>query len=239
MKRIPFPDRVTLLFIPLLFAPSVMHAQFNLQHHYDIRRQIFTSTAEFLFHDTLGTTFGFMDINYDTHHYTKPGATDVYFEVARYFRVPRIHEGLRWTIQVNDGVIFFPATDSTLFSAVNRAWLGGFSYRFPLENLLFSVDLLARLEQGGKGLGNQVTVVWFLPLGERWISTGFFDLWNSGTGGSTILLTEPQLLYILGKWQGGVEVEISRNFPGAWTREEPYRPRKVWFLPTLFLRYTF
>lgn len=238
--KAPSPlDRLLLWSMPVLIAPSLAPAQLNLQHHYDISRGIFTSTAEFLFHDTLGTTFGFTDINYDSYHYEKPGATDMYFELARYFTIPRLHENLSWTLQYNDGVIFFPESDSTLFSALHRVWLGGFSYLVPGEDYVVSADVLARLQEGDKGLSYQLTFVWFLSLGGPFISTGFFDLWNSEREGVLKLISEPQVLVSFGDWEAGVEVEVSRNFPGAWTRRVPYRPARTFFLPTIFIKHTF
>lgn len=234
-----FRHGLPLCLTALLFSPSLLSAQLKLQHHYDISRQIFTSTAEFLFHDPLGTTFGFTDINYDSYHYDKPGATDVYFELARYFTIPRVQKNLSWTVQYNDGVIFFPGTDTTLFSGVSRAWLAGLSYLVPWKDAVFSVDFLARYEGGDTRPAYQLTLVLFFPLSGRFSFTGFLDLWNSEKDGTVILLTEPQFLVSFGKWEAGMELEVSRNFPGAWTRNQSYRPSKTFFLPTVFLKYTF
>lgn len=222
-----------------LFTRGGVIAQLNLQHHYDMGRGIFTSTAEFLFHDSLGTTFGFADINYDSYHYQKKGATDVYYEVARYFTIPWLNGNLNATIQYNDGVIFLPAPNSTLFSAVNPIWLGGFSYFFLFETGTLSADFLARYESGDEGHTYQLTLVWYYPFSRKFACAGFFDLWNSKKDGVIVFMTEPQVLYSLGKWEAGVEVEVSRNFPGAWTRKEEYKEDKLWLIPTIFVKYTF
>ena len=229
--------RITIGF--LLISHTSLPGQFNLQHHYDIGRRIFTSTAEFFFVDNLGSTFGFTDINYDSYHYSKQGATDMYYEVARYFKTPWINGNLSATLQYNDGVIFFPESDTTLFPAVHSAWLGGLSYYFPFKELTLSADVLARYEDGDRRLGYQLTFVWYYPFAKRFSVTGFFDVWNSQKDGTIIILSEPQVLYTSGKFAMGVEVEVSRNFPAAWTRKQEFKENKLFFIPTLFIKYTF
>ncbi|MEE9168050.1 MAG: DUF5020 family protein [Candidatus Neomarinimicrobiota bacterium] len=223
----------------LVLAPSTLLSQFNLQHHYDLGREIFTSTAEFLSHDAFGTTFGFTDINYDSHHYDKTGATDMYFEIMRYFEIPRINRNLSATVQYNDGVIFFPESDTTIFSAVNRVWLGGLSYLFPFEELSLSGDLLVRGEHGDEGLTYQITLVWFYPMAGRFAFMGFMDVWNSEKDATIVLMSEPQLAYQIGKFSTGMEVEVSWNFPAAWTRKKDYEKNKFFAIPTVFFKYTF
>jgi len=232
MKRI-----ITIIIALLFFSP--LPGQFNIQHHYDIGRQIFTSTPEFLFFDQLGSTFGFMDINYDDVHYSKPGATDAYFEVARYFKTPLLNENLSATIQYNDGVILLPESDTTLFSAVNRVWMGGFSYLFPIEKLSFSTDFLARQEEGDKGLTYQVTFVWSYQLTNHFVLMGFMDIWNTEKDKTLIFQGEPQVLYNFGKLAIGSEIKVSRNFPAAWTHSQEYKENKLFFIPTVFIKYTF
>jgi len=230
----------------VLLLQSLLLAQFNLQHHYDFGRGIFTSTAEFFFVDDHGSTFGFADINHDSHHYDKRGATDVYFEVARYFTAPWMNNNLSFTLQYNDGAIFFPESDSSLLSAVQRSWLGGISYTFPSENVVLSTDVLVRHMEDDDNLTYQWTVVWFYPFSDRISSMGHMDIWNSNKDGTVIMMTEPQLLYSAGKMALGVEVEITRNFPGAWNRSQEYfgengepAEGQFWLLPTVFVKYTF
>ncbi len=232
--------------VQIVILQSLLVGQFNLQHHYDFGRGIFTSTAEFFFVDNHGSTFGFADINHDSHHYDKKGATDVYFEVARYFALPWMNKNLSFTLQYNDGAIFFPLTAISLLSAVQRSWLGGVSYTLPLERLILSTDALIRHEQDDGNLTYQWTVVWFYPFSDRISSMGHMDIWNSNRDGTVIMMTEPQLLYSTGKMAVGVEVEITRNFPGAWNRSQEYfdgngepAEGKFWFLPTVFVKYTF
>ena len=232
--------------VQIVILQSLLVGQFNLQHHYDFGRGIFTSTAEFFFVDNHGSTFGFADINHDSHHYDKKGATDVYFEVARYFALPWMNKNLSFTLQYNDGAIFFPLTAISLLSAVQRSWLGGVSYTLPLERLILSTDALIRHEQDDGNLTYQWTVVWFYPFSDRISSMGHMDIWNSNRDGTVIMITEPQLLYSVGKMAVGVEVEITRNFPGAWNQSQEYfdgngepAEGKFWFLPTIFVKYTF
>ena len=76
------------LFILVFISPHFAQDNsiyFNLQFHYDIKRDHPTVTQEFLVPDNYGLTYSFMDLNFD--HYRKAGGvSDFYFEIMRYFR---------------------------------------------------------------------------------------------------------------------------------------------------------
>ncbi|MFH1853673.1 MAG: DUF5020 family protein [Candidatus Neomarinimicrobiota bacterium] len=235
-----------LLKATILFAPLLATAQFNLQQHYDIGRGIQTSTAEFFSATEKAVVFAFIDINYDTQHFTKSGATDIWYELAWYQPTPLLSGKLNASLQYNDGLYFFPLDSTLLGSAVQPAWLAGISYPFQLGEFVLPVDLLLRQQHGDDRLTFQATVVWFIPFNKRFTFTGFADIWTNATGPAVSLTTEPQLLVNHGRVSLGLEIEISRGFAGAWTADREYfsadgspRDDEWWLIPTVFFKYTF
>ena len=123
------------------------------------------------------------------------------------------------TVQVNTGWTrdSFPI-DRVLLEGVELAWSApGFA--------VLNTHLLARQERGFDPTW-QLTWVYTLPvaLGPlRGAVSGFADLWRSEQAGRdpyTVLLAQPQLLFVLGSpapgqshLEFGVELEPSHNFP--------------------------
>ena len=230
----------------LCLFPWLANAQFNLQQHYDLGRQIQTTTAEFFNVSNKNVTFAFMDINYDHRHFDKKGATDLWYELAWYHSIPLLDGKLNASIQYNDGIYFFPADSTTLYSAVHSAWLAGISYPFQIGEYVIPVDLLLRQQEGDNNLTYQITVIWFLSLNQRFTLLGNLDFWTNASGPTWSIQAEPQFLVNFGNAGIGLEMEISRAFPGAWTTSKEYfdaagnpREKDWWFIPTLFIKYTF
>lgn len=232
--------------IGILSTPFLLQGQFNLQQHLDLGRGIQTSTAEFFYTGQRAATYGFVDINYDHRHFTKKGATDIWYEVAHYQFTPLLDRKLNLTLQYNDGIYFQPRDTLSLRSHVQRAWLGGISYLLAFGKHRFPVDILIRRQEGDDRWTWQVTLVWFVPFGKRWVASGYVDIWNQAGSSVIALNSEPQVYANFGQFSAGCEVEIDRGFAGAWTREESYftaagepRDSRFWLIPTLFIRYTF
>ena len=234
------------LSLTTFLVPILLTAQFNLQQHYDLGREIQTTTAEFFNVSSNSVTFAFMDINYDHRHFEKKGATDIWYELTWYHKLPLLNGQLNGTIQYNDGIYFLPGDSLNLFSAVHSAWLGGISYPFQIGEYVIPVDLLLRRQEGDNSLTFQITVIWFIPLIQRFTLLGNLDFWTNSTGPTWSIQAEPQLLVNFGQAGIGLEMEISRAFPGAWTTTKEYfdasgnpREKDWWFIPTLFIKYTF
>nr|NQU94528.1 DUF5020 family protein [Bacteroidota bacterium] len=201
-----------LLWINLLLLPFITFSQ-NLQLHYDfgkayngdtkIDRKYFTSTLEFFKIDSLGSTFLFVDVDYDKGN---GGASLAYFEIARKFTLHK--SGLSAQIEFNDGTPGY----------IIQAWLAGLSYPIKIGNFTLHTSLLYRANQGANSPDGQLTFAWYQPfLKNKFLFTGFFDLWSqdksSGSGKDVVLLAEPQIWYILcDHFSFGGECEISRNF---------------------------
>lgn len=190
----------------------------NLQLHYDVSddRQYLTSTLEMFKPDALGSTFWFVDFDYNSLEQNKTMSL-AYFELARYFTLPVLENKLSATVQYNDGVLIGSVGDGNYFGApLNSVWLGGLSYFIPVGKGNISVDVLYRHMDVSDSPDGQFTLVWFYPFMDGKLHfMGFLDYWTQDVSGEKrgVLLTEPQLWYMLNDHIGiGGEVELSRNF---------------------------
>jgi len=222
-------QHLAILFIAL---PLLARAQ-NLQLNYDFGRQHLTSTLEIYKTDKLGATFAFIDFDYN--HKGSSGlknASLAYGEIARYFKIPKV-SNFSATIQYNDGL-----TNAFSF---NPVWLGGAQYVFRIGKQTFPVDFLVRKELNTDGLTFQLTYVWYY-LWRKLEITGFIDVWNTGADAypakKLVFITEPQFWYKLAPaiYVGG-EIEISRNFSGAWSRNKDFCEDELFVLPTLGVKW--
>lgn len=215
------------IFLCILFS-ATLFAQ-NLQLHYDLGRKHFTSTFEMYVEDRWGYTFWFIDIDYNNPIDGFKNASLAYGEFFRYFHIPRSKQ-LYFTIQYNDGL-----TNAFSF---NPVWLAGI--QIPILNL--PCDVLLRKEIGTEGLTTQLTFVWFYDF-EHFEISGYIDIWNTGDGypkNKLAFMSEPQFWYkVLPNLYIGGEVEISRNFSGAWTKRKNFKEDELFIIPTVGLKWTF
>jgi len=214
-----------------LMASLVMNGQ-NIQLHFDfgkaynyteqIDRRYFTSTVELFKPDKLGSTFLFVDVDYDKGN---GGASLAYFEIARKFTLHQ-KSGLGVQIEFNDGTP----------SYIRQAWLVGFCYPVRLGPFTLHTSWLYRANQGASSPDAQITAVWNVSVWKDRISfSGFVDVWSQDkffeTGKELVLLAEPQGWYNLNPHLSlGGEVEISHNF---FTFDGD-----VAFMPTLAIKYS-
>lgn len=221
------------LFTILLIAVPLMTSAQNLQLHYDFGREHLTSTFEVYKTDKLGATFAFIDFDYN-----RRGSSDLrnaslaYGEIARYFKVPKVNN-LSATVQYNDGL-----TNKFSF---NPVWLGGAQYVFKVGKQTFPVDFLVRKELNTDDLTFQLTYVWYYLWRKLEIS-GFVDVWSTSEDAypskKIVILSEPQFwLKVTPAISIGGEVEISRNFSGAWSKNRSFNQDKLFVLPTLGLKW--
>lgn len=204
----------------------------NTQLHRDFHREIYTSTVEFFGLDQSGTTFFFADFDFGSE-----GQTGSYFEISRNLAVYRHKLAVaNLSLQFNDGVLSGDAPGvkqiprTVLFGpAVSDLNLGG-----------ATLELQALLRQEfGVDPGWQLTLVWFWPLPALPLEfLGCVD-WNSNETGDnpTSVQTEPQLQFRWHQLAVGTEVEISRNFTGAWTEKHGFEFHTWYAHPTVYLRW--
>jgi len=184
----------------------------NFQFHYDLGkdRKYVTTTFEMFKPDEYGSTFWFIDMDYNrTRPNGLPGMSLSYLELARYVTIPRLQK-LSATAQYNDGLVGpFP---------LGPVWLFGVSYPIDLGFVTLNTDLLYRNAYNSDGPDAQLTLVWQKSLlaDNRLTLMGFMDLWTAdkAAGGKQfVLLSEPQVWYrVTDHLNLGGEVEISNNF---------------------------
>lgn len=221
-----------------LICGVALNAQ-NLQLHYDFgknrstdeKRDYFTATFEMFKPDEYGSTFYFID--FDFNQSGNKSASLAYFEIARYVTLPILDKKLDVTLQYNDGII----GNSGFGMSLGSVWLSGFSYPIDLGCMTVKTDLLARKAKNSDGMDAQVTLAWFKPFYDGKLSfTGFMDIWSEKTvydkDRKFVLLTEPQLWYnVWNHLSVGTEIEISNNFVPL--------SNKVEINPTLAIKWNF
>lgn len=229
----------TLFFLALLALPAALTAEekslwTNLQLHRDVHRELFTSTIEIFEQDRWGTTFFFTDFDFGS-----TGQQASYFEIARHHAVLRMGKA-KWnlTAQYNDGVL---PTDAEFGKGIPRTVLGGVAVsEVNAGPVSLELQALARQEFAAE-LGWQFTAVWYWPIGKTPLEfLGYVDVNSNHTGDQpNSLQAEPQLQFRSGIWAIGTELEISRNFTGAYTEKNGFAYHTWYTHPTIFLRVDF
>lgn len=222
MKRNTF----TLLLAIILAGVTCKAEAQNLQVLYDTERGCVTSTLEMFRPDAYGSTFYFVDMDYD------PRAFGAYTEIAREFC---FWQDTDWNwlsvhLEYNGGLTSFDTPVGTMAARFNNNWLGGLTYSGHSADFskTWSLSAMYKAIPGLKDLTGkcrmhnfQLTGVWGIGFANGWCSfSGFADLWSEGS--TLIFLSEPQFWVNLNKIPGwdniplsvGGEVELSHNFGG-------------------------
>jgi len=227
------------------FSYAVFANAQNLQLHYDFGedRKYFTATLEMFRPDTLGSTFWFLDFDFNF-----PGSprsmSAAYWEISRDFYIPGLRkkpafDQLTFHLEYNDGFTAYKDTGDIMGAAsYNSVFLTGFSHPLKIGHLVLTTQWLCRIARGMDVPDFQFTLVWFQPVfRNRILLTGFLDLWSQDKLADPdhkemVFQTEPQFWYMVTpKIALGSEMEISKNFP--------YGPNEWEFQPTLAFRWEF
>jgi len=221
-----------ILSLIFLCFPLFVRAQnFQLQYDFSEDRKFYTSTLEMFKPDTLGSTFWFVDFDFNF-----PGSprsmSAAYWEISRDFYIPGLWKNpafdqLTFHIEYNDGFTAYKDTGDYMGSAsYNSVFLVGFSHPLKIGQVVLTTQWLFRMPRGMDVPDFQFTIVWFQPvLRGKILLTGFLDLWSQDKIADPdhkelVIQTEPQLWYLLTpKIALGGEIEISKNFPvgpNAW-----------------------
>ncbi len=209
----------------LLLLTSWLSAQ-NLQLHYDFGkdRKYLTSTVEMFKPDKWGSTFFFVDMDYDVGEIK--GVSLAYFEIARSFNLGK--GPLAAHVEYNGGFGQYYAGESFGAYQINDAWLAGLDYNFNNEDFTRGItfQLLYKYIREKHDASFQFTAVWYMHmLNKKLTFTGFADFWKEdmlfpeGERYSTteyIFMAEPQLWYNFTEHISvGSEIEIGYNFGGV------------------------
>jgi hypothetical protein len=181
----------------------------NLQVHYDMGedRGYATTTLEMFKPDQWGSTFFFVDFDYNTD-----GGNSVsfaYMEIARglkFWDNPfEIH------VEYNGGTY------------LNDAWLfgGNYTWNSPDFNRIFTLQAMYKNIRDKEDASFQITGVWTMHFAnKKFTFSGFADFWkeeNTFDGKTTdfVFLSEPQIWFNAGQHLSlGGEVELASNFGG-------------------------
>ena len=218
--------KTTRLFISLLFLTVIQTVSYgqNIQLHYDAGRQSMTSTIEMFRADNCGSTFFFVDLDYN------PKVSGAYWEISRelcFWQDSRM-AWLSAHVEYNGGL-------DSKNGSYNNSWLGGLTWSGHSKDWskTWSLSMMYKAIPGTvDALGRnqvhnfQITGVWNLDFFNHWLSfNGFADFWREmrpWQGMEFIFLAEPQLWVNLRNIKGwekvnlslGTEVELSSNFVG-------------------------
>lgn len=209
----------------------------NLQLHYDFGkaqnkkfdRNYLTATVEFFKPDQMGSTFFFVDFDFNGKD---NGISVSYMEIARNIKIADFP--VQAHLEYNGGHL---GADGFGTSFKNMFILGA-AYDWKItDGFTLNTMLGYKYIQNVKnGADFQATIVWFKPLGKNFLFTGFADLWTEDKWGESgkkfIFITEPQIWYAINEhFKIGSEIEISNNFVPLSNRLE--------IMPTLGLRWDF
>lgn len=214
----------------LLFAFGLLICGFsllsqNLQLHFDPRhalhskdfdRNYFTATFEMYKADKWGSTFGFVDMDFNE---SKGNIGLAYLEIYRDQKIGKFP--IMAHLEFNGGI---GKKNYSGFSIPNAYLVGpSFSTTF-FDKLNFSTYLVYKYNAFDKGSNDfQWTFIYGINLcNEKVTLTGFFDLWTENknrtqetgkSGKKIIFLTEPQFWYnVTSNLSFGSEIEVSNNF---------------------------
>lgn len=235
------------LFLSLVFLLHVfLVCSQNIQLHYDFRhalhsdvapRNYLTTTFEMFKPDKWGSTFMFVDLDFNQ---SRGNIGLAYMEIARDFKLGK--SPVMAHIEFNGGV----GKDKTDYGfSLHNAYLAGASYNHTFGPVNVGTYLVYKYNAFEK-VSNDVqwTVTWGTNLLDNKLTlSGFFDLWTqnkdkiTGKGGKrVVLLTEPQIWYnVTSNLAFGSEIEISNNFYDLYNKEN----NKVYVCPTLAGKWTF
>jgi len=234
-----------IIVLVLLFISCIVKSQ-NLQMHYDFGedRKFYTATLEMFKPDTLGSTFWFVDFDFNF-----PGSprsmSAAYWEISRDFYIPGLRKNpafdqLTFHIEYNDGFTAYKEDTSDLMGSFtyNSVFLTGFTHPIRVGQVVLTSQWLCRMPRGMDVPDFQFTLIWFRPVFKgKVLITGYADFYSQDKISDPdkkelVFQTEPQLWYLISpKIALGGEIEISKNFP--------FGPDEWKLMPTLGFRWEF
>ena len=237
------------LLAALAWMATTAFAQLNVQLHYDLGRELYgkelsnrqrvTATVENFTPDRWGSTYFFIDADFDDNF-----VMSAYGEISRELRFWKAPFAAHF--EYNGGLQRAPY-------GYDDAYLIGPAWNWASKDFTktFSVQLLYkylahRQNHGGTSHSVQLTEVWGLHFAHGLCTfSGYCDLWyDKGVKGRVVLSSEPQFWVNLwklprisddAKWSVGTEVEISNNL--VWPAEGIND--RFYVIPTVAMKWTF
>ncbi len=217
--------RKAYLSIFFLLAAYTAQAALNIQLHYDFGkdRDYVTSTIENFTPDKYGSTFFFVDMDYNAGK--QNGVSNAYWEIARGIKF-NATSPFEAHVEYNGGFGQYPVPGGAGAYTIDNAYLLGANYNWNSADFskIVSLQGMYKYIDGSHQNSFQLTAVWDLTyFSGKFTFRGFADFWkekktvfttNGNAEESTfVFLTEPQLWYNFTKQIAlGSEIEIGNNF---------------------------
>ena len=195
--------KLVLLFGIVVLLTTCSWAQ-NIQLHRDFGngRNYFTSTVTMFKPDKWGSSFFFIDMNYDNNVVLS------YWELARKVKFGDFPVNAHF--EYNGGL-----TNNTSFG---NSYLIGPSYSINTKNFSKGITFVFLYKYIDYSINNQphnfqITIAYYIHFMDgKMTFTGFIDFWKEKRFGDYVLLCEPQLWYnITENLSLGSEIELSNN----------------------------
>lgn len=220
----------------------------NLQLHFDPRhalhskdfaRNYVTSTFEMFKPDKWGSTFMFVDLDFNM---SKGNIGLAYMEIARDQNLGKLP--IKAHVEFNGGV---GKTKSNYGFSIENAYMLGASYPFAIGRFNFNTYATYKLYTFDKNSHDiQWTLTWNANFFEDKVTLcGFFDIWSQNkikakegwkSGKKAVIITEPQIWYnVTSNFSVGSEIEITSNF---YTNAETKKD-KAFVNPTIAVKWNF
>jgi len=195
----------------------------NVQLHYDFGkdRNYLTSTVEMFKTDKWGSTFFFVDMDYNVGEVK--GISMAYWEIARELNPGK--SPFAFHAEYNGGFGQYFTPDYYGVYQINDSWLAGPAFNYNNKEFTrgFSIQLLYKYIRDKHDASFQITGVWYMNiLNNKLTFSGFADFWKedneftNNEGAETtefVFQSEPQLWYnFTENISIGTELELGYNF---------------------------
>lgn len=226
----------------LLLSVLTVFSQ-ELQLHFDPRhalhsdvapRNYFTTTFQMFKPDKWGSTFAFVDMDFNQ---SRGNIGLAYMEIARNIKMGKCP--LMAHIEFNGGLV---KGDNYSGFSIPNAYLAGVSYSKLISSGSFESYVAYKYNAFDKVSNDiQWTGIWNINLlNDKLSLNGFIDVWTENKdriaakgGKKIVLLTEPQIWYNIDKHVAfGTEIEISNNFYSHYNN-------RLYVCPTIAGKWTF
>lgn len=212
-----------IIFFWLFGCSALTLSSQNLQLHYDLGkdRGYLTSTVEMFKPDKWGSTFFFVDMDYDVGEIR--GVSTAYWEIARELNIGK--GPWAFHAEYNGGFGQYYTPDYFGAFQINDSWLAGPAYNYNNKDFTggFSLQLLYKYIRDKHNAAFQLTGVWYMNMfNNKFTFSGFADFWREDNdfvnedGSKTtrfVFQSEPQIWYnFTENISLGAEFEVGSNF---------------------------
>ncbi|MFZ4545998.1 MAG: DUF5020 family protein [Bacteroidales bacterium] len=211
-------------FIVFFGIVSVKAQEVQLLYDFGEDHDYLTSTVQMFKPDKWGSTFFFIDMNYDTKNASTVSLA--YWEIARGLKLGDSKFAAH--VEYNGGLLQVNSTPANIAYSINSSWLGGLEYNMHNAGFTKGLTLMAMYKyiKDKNDISFQLTAVWYMHMLNKKLSfNGFADFWredntfynNDGIAETKyVFLTQPQIWYnFTSNISLGSEIDFNYNFSGV------------------------